>query len=58
MFVKEWKLTILETIQFVKDYTTVSARGAVEFYLNTNSTWNYEELIEDLRYLIQIWWNI
>ena len=33
----------------MKYYTTENARGAVEFYLNTNSTWNYEELIRHLR---------
>ena len=51
MCIKECNLTNLEAFQLVKDYTTESARGAVEFYLNTNSMWNYEELIEHLRTL-------
>ena len=48
MFVKEWKLTNMETVQFIKDYTSEAARGAVEFYLDINSTWKYHELIEHL----------
>ena len=36
----------MEVVQFVKDYTSEGARGAVEFYLDTNSTWKYHELIE------------
>ena len=39
----------MQAVQLVKDYTTEGARGAVEFYLNTNSTWNNEELIEHPR---------
>ena len=47
--VKERKLTNMEAIQLVKDYTAEGARGAVEFYLDTNSTWKYHELIEHFR---------
>ena len=32
----------------VKDYTTEGTRGAVEFYLDTNSMWKYQELIQHL----------
>ena len=49
MCIKEQKIMNLEAVQLIKDYTTESARGAVEFYLNTNSTWNYKELIKQLR---------
>ena len=49
MSVKERKLTNMEAVQLVKDYTLEGARGAVEFYLDTNSTWEYHELIEHLR---------
>ena len=45
----ERKLTNMETIQLVKAYTAEGARGAVEFYLDTNSTWKYHELVEHLR---------
>ena len=37
MCVSEWKLTNMEVVQLVKDYTTEGARGAIEFYLVTNS---------------------
>ena len=33
----EWKLTNMEAVQLMKDYTKEGARGAMEFYLNTNS---------------------
>ena len=49
MCVKERKLTNMEVVQLVKDYTSEGARGAVEFYLDTTSTWKYHELIEHLR---------
>ena len=39
----------MEAVQLVKDYTSEGARGAVEFYLDTTSTWKYHELIEHLR---------
>ena len=48
MCVKERKLTNMEAVQLVKDYTSEGARGVVEFYLDTNSTWKYE-LNEHLR---------
>ena len=38
----------MEVVQLVKDYTSEGARGVVEFYLHTNSTWKYHELIEHL----------
>ena len=49
MCVKEQKLLNMEVVQLVKDYTTEGARGAIEFYLDTNSMWKYHELIEHLR---------
>ena len=49
MCVKERKLTNMEVVQLVKDYTSEGARGVVEFYLDTNSTWKYHELTEHLR---------
>ena len=36
----------MEAIQLVKNYTSEGARGAVEFYLDTNSTWKCNELID------------
>ena len=45
---KERKLTNMEAVQLVKDYTSEGARCAVEFYLDTNSTWKYYKLIEHL----------
>ena len=36
MCVKERKLTNMEVVQLVKDYTSEGARGAVEFYIYTN----------------------
>ena len=47
--IKEWKLTNMEAVQLIKDYTSESARGAVESYLDTNSSWKYHELIEHLQ---------
>ena len=49
MCVKEQKITNLEVVQLIKDYTIDNVRGAVEFYLDTNSTWEYQELIKHLR---------
>ena len=49
MCVRERKLTNVEAIQLIKDYTAEGARGVVEFYLDTNSTWKYHELVEHLR---------
>ena len=49
MCVRERKLINMEAIQLIKDYTVEGARGAVEFYLDTNSTWKYHELVEHLR---------
>ena len=49
MGMKEQILTNMEAVQLIKDYTTESARGAVEFYLTIYSTWDYEELIRHLR---------
>ena len=34
----------MEAVQLIKDYTSDNARGSVEFYLDTNSTWNYRAL--------------
>ena len=49
MCVKERNLTNMEEVQLVKDYTSKGSRGAVEFYLDTTTTWKYHELIEHLR---------
>ena len=38
MWIKECKLLNLEAVQLVEDYTSNNVRGAVEFYLDTNST--------------------
>ena len=46
MCMKEQKLSNMEAVQLVKDYTSECARGAVEFYLDTNSTWKYHKWIE------------
>ena len=49
MCVRERKLTNMEAIQLIKDYTAEGARGVVEFYLDTTATWKYHELVEHLR---------
>ena len=49
MCVRERKLTNMEAIQLIKDYTAEGARGVVEFYLDTTTTWKYHELVEHLR---------
>ena len=48
MCMKERKLTNMEAVQLIKDYTSESARSVAEFYLDTKSTWKYYELIEHL----------
>ena len=48
MCIKEQKLTNMEAVQLIKDYTSEGARGEVEFYLDTNSIWKYHKLIEHL----------
>ena len=49
MCIQEQRLSNLEAVQLIKDYTSDNARGAVEFCLITNSTWSYKALIEHLR---------
>ena len=49
MCVNEWKLTNMEAVQLIKDYTSEGARGAAEFNLDTTSMWKCHELIEHLR---------
>ena len=49
MCIQEWRLSNLEAFQLIKDYTSNNVRGVVEFYLDTNSIWNYKALIEHLR---------
>ena len=49
MCVREQTLLNTEAVQLMKDYTTEGERGAIEFYLDTTTTWKYEELIEHLR---------
>ena len=50
---RELKLTNLEAVQLIKDYMRENMRGVVEFCLDTNSTWDYEELIRHLRTLFE-----
>ena len=47
------KLTNMEAVQLVKDYIMEGARGAIEFYLDTNSMWDYKEFIEHTRTLFE-----
>ena len=49
MCVRERKLTNMEAIQLIKDYTAEGPRGVVEFYLDTTVTWKYHELVKHLR---------
>ena len=49
MCIQEWRLSNMEVVQLIKDYTSDNKRGSVEFYLDTNSTWNYKSLIEHLQ---------
>ena len=49
MCIQEWRLSNLEAVQLIKDFTSDNVRGAVEIYLDTNSTWSYKALIEHLR---------
>ena len=49
MCIQELRLSNVEAIQLIKDYTSDNARGAVKFYLDTNSSWNYKGLIEHLQ---------
>ena len=49
MCVKERKLSNMEVVQLVKDYTSEGVRGAVESYLGTNSTGIYHELVDHLQ---------
>ena len=53
MCVSEQKLTNIEAVQLMVDYTTEDARGAIEFYLDTNSMWDCTELIEHLKNLFE-----
>ena len=53
MCVEEQKLTNMEAVQLIKHCTSEGERGAVEFYLDTNSTWKYHELIEHLQTLFE-----
>ena len=43
--VREQKLRNFEAVQLTKDYTTENVRGAVEVYIDTISTWDFEECI-------------
>ena len=49
MCIQECKLSNIEAVEFVKDYASNIARGVAEFYLDTNSTWRFTELLEHLR---------
>ena len=53
MCVREQISLNMEAVQLVTDYTTEGARGAIEFYLDTNSMWKYQVLIEHLRTLFE-----
>ena len=54
----EQKFTNLEAVQLIKDDTIHNVRGTVEFYLNTNSTWEYQDLIEHFRTLFEFGENL
>ena len=41
MCVQECKLSNLEAVQLIKDYTNDDMRSVVEFYLNTTPLWGY-----------------
>ena len=49
MCMKEQRLTNLEAFTLIKDYTMDNTGGTVEFYLDTNSTWEYRELTKHVR---------
>ena len=49
MCIQEQRLSHSEAVQLIKDYTSDNVRGALEFYLDTNSTWSCKALIEHLR---------
>ena len=49
MCIQEQRLSNMEAVQLIKDYTSDNVRGAVEFYLDINSTWKYKALIEHLQ---------
>ena len=49
MCIQGWRLSHLEAVQLIKDYTSNNVNGVVEFYLDTNSTWNYKALKEHLQ---------
>ena len=45
-------------MQLIKDYTVKNVRGAVKFYLNTNTKWSHHTLIEHLLNIILVQRNI
>ena len=49
MWVKDWSLSNLEVIQFVKDHTMDHAHSEVEFYLDIYTQWKYSNLISHLK---------
>ena len=49
MCVQECKLSNVEAVKLIRDYTSDNVRGVVEFYVDTNSTWNYHGLVEHFR---------
>ena len=48
MCIQEQRLSNMEAVHLIKDYTSDNARDALEFYLDTDSTYNYKALIEHL----------
>ena len=49
MCVEEHKLSDSEAVELLKDYTVENAREAIEFYIITNTNWNYHSEEQLLR---------
>ena len=49
MCIKEQKVTNLESVQLIKDYTTENTSCEVDIYLDSNSMWDCQELIKHFR---------
>ena len=48
VFVHHRKLCNLEAVQLVKHYTVDHVQSATEFYLDTNTSWQYHDLLDHL----------
>ena len=49
MCMQQQKLSNLEAVKLIKNYSIDYTRGVIEFFLDTNSTWQYKDLIQHLR---------